>query len=77
MALDLLPARALLNDINPHVINFYARLKRGLVITMPMRKDEAFLESETGDAFQATPTHLVAQAAQRLYTFKMLFNVNP
>ena len=33
VALGLLPSRALLNDINPHLINFYTRLKEGLLIT--------------------------------------------
>jgi DNA adenine methylase len=36
VAVGLAPSRALLNDLNPHVINFYAWLKRGLVITEPM-----------------------------------------
>jgi DNA adenine methylase len=36
----LLPERALLNDINPHVINFYRWLKRGLVISFEMKNDE-------------------------------------
>ena len=36
VALGLMPARALLNDINPHVINFYKWLKRGLIITDEM-----------------------------------------
>ena len=30
MALGLRPERALLNDVNPHVINFYRWLQRGL-----------------------------------------------
>jgi DNA adenine methylase len=37
----LLPQRALLNDINPHVINFYDWLKRGLRITFDMANDGA------------------------------------
>src|SRR5216117_4151601 len=37
----LLPQRALLNDINPHVINFYEWLKRGLTISFEMKNDEA------------------------------------
>lgn len=41
VTLGLMPARALLNDINPHVINFYQRLKEGLVITLPLKKSEA------------------------------------
>ena len=32
VALGLMPERALLNDINPHLINFYRWLKRGLVV---------------------------------------------
>ncbi len=39
VTLGLLPKRALLNDINPHAINFYRWLKRGLRITIPMRND--------------------------------------
>src|SRR4051812_44467031 len=40
VTLGLIPERALLNDINPHVINFYSWLKKGLVVTMPMTKSE-------------------------------------
>jgi DNA adenine methylase len=39
VALGLAPERALLNDINPHVINFYAWLRRGLTIDLPMRNE--------------------------------------
>jgi hypothetical protein len=35
----LMPARALLNDINQHLINFYRWLKRGLVVALPMEND--------------------------------------
>jgi DNA adenine methylase len=37
----LMPQRALLNDINPHVINFYEWLKRGLTISFKMENDGA------------------------------------
>ncbi len=40
VTLGLMPERALLNDINPHVINFYRQLKDGLVITIAMGKSE-------------------------------------
>ena len=33
VALGLAPSRALLNDVNPHVFNFYQWLKRGLPVT--------------------------------------------
>jgi DNA adenine methylase len=36
VALGLGPRRALLNDINPHLINFYRWLKRGLATSVPM-----------------------------------------
>jgi DNA adenine methylase len=37
VALGLMPERALLNDVNPHLINFYRWLKRGLSIDIDMR----------------------------------------
>ncbi len=37
VALGLMPERALLNDVNPHLINFYRWLRRGLVIDIDMR----------------------------------------
>lgn len=41
VALGLMPARALLSDINPHVVNFYCWLKRGLKVELAMRNDAA------------------------------------
>ena len=40
VVLGLRPARALLNDINPHSVNFYRWLQRGLAIDAPMENDE-------------------------------------
>jgi hypothetical protein len=40
VSLGLRPASALLNDINPHLINFYRHLQRGLEITIEMKNDE-------------------------------------
>jgi len=40
VTLKLLPDCALLNDINPHVINFYSWVQRGLKIAMPLRNNE-------------------------------------
>ena len=40
VALGLQPQHALLNDVNPHLINFYAHVQRGLEMTLPMRNDE-------------------------------------
>jgi DNA adenine methylase len=39
VALGLHPHRALLNDANPHLINFYNWIKRGLSVSIPMEND--------------------------------------
>lgn len=41
VALGLVPERALLNDANPHLINFYLWLQKGLRVGLPMENDEA------------------------------------
>lgn len=41
VATGLNPTRALLNDVNPHVINFYQWLKSGLTISFEMKNAEA------------------------------------
>lgn len=38
--LGLQPETAILNDINPHLINFYTQLQQGLEITIEMKNDE-------------------------------------
>ena len=40
ITLGLRPRRALLNDANPHLINFYRWLQKGLVIDLEMHNDE-------------------------------------
>jgi DNA adenine methylase len=40
VTLGLMPERALLNDANPHLINFYRWLQRGLRIDLPMLNEE-------------------------------------
>jgi len=40
VALGLRPARALLGDVNVHVVNFYAWIQRGLSVRIPARNDE-------------------------------------
>src|SRR5262245_5315796 len=40
VTLGLLPERALLNDINPHLVNFYRWLKRGLNISIEMSNNQ-------------------------------------
>ncbi len=41
VTLGLAPAHALLNDANPHLINFYRWLQKGLVIEIEMANDQA------------------------------------
>jgi DNA adenine methylase len=64
VALGLAPERALLNDANPHLINFYRWLQRGLRVTLPLENDErlfyryrdrfnALLASGQGDTDEA------------------------
>jgi DNA adenine methylase len=38
--LGLQPKTAILNDINPHLINFYTQLQQGLEITIEMKNEE-------------------------------------
>ena len=48
VALGLGPTRALLNDINPHLIHFYRWIQRGLQIERPMRNHKlAFYRDRT------------------------------
>src|SRR5712671_1937026 len=41
-ALGLLPEQAILNDINPHLINFYRQLKKGFVSELSTKNDENY-----------------------------------
>src|SRR6267154_5914864 len=41
VTLGLKPERALLNDVNPHLFNFYCWLQRGLRITIDLKYEEA------------------------------------
>src|SRR5262245_35913282 len=40
IALGLMPAKALLNDANPHLISFYRRLQKGLAVSMKFENKE-------------------------------------
>jgi DNA adenine methylase len=46
VALGLSPKRALLNDANPHLINFYRWLQRGLVTEVEMANDESLFNRQ-------------------------------
>ncbi len=40
ITLGLLPEKAWVNDVNPHLINFYKQIKKGFEITIPLKNDE-------------------------------------
>jgi DNA adenine methylase len=69
VALGVGPGRALLNDINPHLINFYRWLQRGLTVTSPMRNESALFYAHR-DRFNAlirAGEAETAEAAQLFY----------
>jgi len=69
VALALNPARALLNDVNPHAVNFYHHLQAGLKVRIPMR-NESELYYAHRDAFNVLITGRGAgtsRAAQFFY----------
>jgi len=45
VSLGLQPKRVLLNDANPHLINFYHWLQRGLQVTLPMRNSRTLYDA--------------------------------
>ncbi len=69
VALGLQPAKALLNDTNPHLINFYRQLQKGLRISLKMRNEsELFYIHRT--SFNDSTTRgrfATARAAQLFY----------
>lgn len=42
ISLGILPVAALLNDINPHLINFYRHLQKGLIIELEFRNEAEY-----------------------------------
>ncbi len=56
VTLGLTPERALLNDVNPHLINFYRQIQNGLKISIEMRNDRA-LFYEHRDRFNELLRH--------------------
>ncbi len=69
VALGLRPDTALLNDINPHLINFYSWLRRGLVISLPMSNAEAryYTHRRRFNDLLADGQHETAEAASLFY----------
>jgi DNA adenine methylase len=69
VTLGLLPTLAVLNDINPHAINFYKQLKKGLRVTIPMSNDENHFYSlrEEFNQLIVDGNATTAKAAQLFY----------
>jgi DNA adenine methylase len=69
VTLGLLPTRALLNDINPNLINFYHWLKKGLVIDLEMVNSERWFYSarERFNELLATSREDTREAASLFY----------
>ncbi|MEP6568562.1 MAG: Dam family site-specific DNA-(adenine-N6)-methyltransferase [Acidobacteriota bacterium] len=67
--LGLNPKRAKLNDINPHLINFYTHLQRGLELTIGMRNEEKsfYNHRERFNNLIRNGEQLSAEAAQLFY----------
>ena len=60
VALGLCPKRALLNDINPHLVNFYRWIRRGLILDTDLRNDETLFY-----AHRTRFNELLARGAER------------
>ena len=69
MTMNLRPDRALLNDINPHVINFYRWVQRGLVIREEMANERAryYVSRNRFNHLLATDGAETAEAAGLFY----------
>jgi DNA adenine methylase len=69
VTLGLLPERALLNDINPHLINFYRHIERGLKVTIQTENDKAvfYKNRDRFNELVRTGKEQSAEAAQLFY----------
>ncbi len=77
VALGLKPSHALLNDANPHLVNFYTWLQRGLHIRIPMENDEALFyrhRDRFNDLLAAGETQSEEAAALFYYLNRTGFN---
>lgn len=77
IALGLRPERALLNDANPHLINFYRQLQHGLILAIEMRNDaEIFYRQRTrfNELIETNEAHTPEAAALFYYLNRTCFN---
>lgn len=71
VALRLDPPRALLNDVNPHPVNFYRHLQKGLCIRVPMRneRDLYYRHRSEFNRLAATRRGLFSRKAAELFYY--------
>jgi DNA adenine methylase len=69
VSLSLRPARALLNDVNPHLINFYGWLKKGFQIDIEMENDRAayYQQRSRFNSLQESGEHGGSESAALFY----------
>lgn len=69
VTLGLQPKSALLNDANPHLINFYRHVQAGLEVTIPMENSESFYYNRRNRFNQLTELGLsdTNESAQLFY----------
>ena len=74
VALGLQPARALLNDANPHLINFYCELQRGLVSPLEFENDSDrfYYIRKSFNLWNATANAIEPHAPERAAAFYYL-----
>lgn len=72
VALGLLPRQALMNDINPHVINFYQWLQKGLRCSLPMANDGELYYAHREDFNQ----RIIAGKAQTREAAELFYFMN-
>ena len=71
VALGLAPRTAILNDVDPHLINFYRWLQRGLRTSIPMENDES-LFYRNRDRFNETLNANSGESAEAAALFYYL-----
>ena len=69
VTLGLMPARALVNDANPHLINFYRWLQKGLGVDLAMENDETlfYQHRDRFNALVSTGKRMSREAAGLFY----------
>lgn len=74
IALGLQPRRALLNDVNPHLINFYQELQRGLVSPLEFENDSDrfYYIRKSFNLWNATANAIKPHAPERAAAFYYL-----